>query len=266
MPLKPNVVSALFHRDLLITRSYRFAFALDAFYGVLDLLLYFFISRTFEHNPASLGDAPSYFAFAAVGVILGAVLTATSTGVGYWVREEQVTGTLETVSCEPVTSFELCVGLVAFPFGFAALRACLYLGVAAGFLHLDVSNTSWIGVVLILLASGAAIAPIGILAGAAALAVKRGQMLSATLMSLMAILSGMLFPISELPGWLQPLGKILPLRFAFDGARSALFSGSGWGTDLLVLLVWAAVLWPLALFLFGRAFSFSKRAGSLAQY
>jgi ABC-type uncharacterized transport system permease subunit len=265
--LRPTVVSALVRRDFLGTRSYRLAFVLDIFYGVLDLVLYFFISNTFKHvSPAGLRGAPSYFAFAAAGIILGAVLNATSSGVGYRMREEQVSGTLEAINAEPVTLFELCIGLVGFPFAFAMARASLYLVVAAGLLHLDVSETSWAGLMLVLLTAAAAIAPIGIIAGAAVLVFKRGHVVAGTMMYLMTILAGMLFPVSVLPNWLEPLAHIVPLTYAFNGARDALFTGSGWGTDVLVLAAWAIVLWPLSLSLFWHALAYAKRVGSLAQY
>jgi len=265
--LRPSVVSAFVRRDFVGTRSYRLAFLLDIFYGVLDLVLYFFISRTFHgFSSSELGGAPSYFAFAAVGVLLGAVLDATSSGVAYRLREEQVTGTLEALNTEPVTTFELCVGLVGFPFAFAVARAGLYLAIAAAVLGLDVSATSWTGLAVVLVVSGAALAPIGMLAGAAVLAFKRGTVVSTTLMYLLTILAGMVFPVSVLPDWLEPLADVVPLTYAFDGARAAFFTGSGWGTDVLALAAWAAALWPLALLLFAQALAYAKRAGSLAQY
>lgn len=267
MLLRPRVVSAIIRRDYLGTRSYRLAFGLDIFYAVLDLLLYFFISRTFEgFSTEKLGGAPDYFAFAAAGLILGTVLTATSAGIGAQMREEQATGTLEALSTEPVTPFELCVGLVGFPFLFAAVRAASYLAIAALLLDLDVSQTSWIGLTLVILAAGAALAPIGILAGAVVLVFKRGYAVSSTVMFLLTILGGMVFPVSALPAWLEFISPAVPLRYAFDGARHALFLGSDWGTDVLVLALWALALWPLALMLFSRALASAKRSGSLGKY
>ena len=68
---------------------------------------------------------------------------------------------------------------------------------------LDVGSTSWPGIVLVFLATGAAMAPIGILAGAAVLVMKRGQLISGTLVFLMSILAGMVFPVSVLPDGLE---------------------------------------------------------------
>jgi ABC-2 type transport system permease protein len=267
MDLDPTVVRALVRRDLLIAGSYRLSFGLEAVYGVLGLFLYYFISRTFDDISSSdLGQAPSYFAFAAAGIIVGTVLNATTTSVGYRIREEQTTGTLEALAATPVSSLELSLGLVGFPFLFACAQAGFYLAVAAAFMGLDASGASWPGLVIVLLASAAALAPIGILSGAAVLVLKRGQMVSAALVYLMTLLGGMLFPVSVLPSWLQPLADAVPLRYALDGTRDALFTGSGWEGDAAVLAVWAVVLWPLALLAFDRAGAFARRAGSLSEY
>jgi ABC-2 type transport system permease protein len=267
MYVSRTVVASLIRRDLLVASSYRLSFALEFFYGVLDLGLYFFISETFEGlSSRDLGAAPTYFAFAAVGVVMGAVLDATSSSVGYRLREEQVTGTLEAVNTAPVTALELCVGLVGFPFFFASARAALYLVVAAILMDLDVTSASWPGLALVFLATGAAVAPIGILAGAAVLVMKRGQVISATLVYLMTILAGMVFPVSVLPDWLEPVAVVVPLTYAFDGARDALFAGSGWEGDVLVLVAAAVVLWPVAVLLFSLAAAWARRAGSLSEY
>lgn len=266
MPSSVIAARALVRRDFLITRSYRLSFGLEAVYGVLGLVLYYFISRTFDDVGSSdLGGAPSYFGFAAVGFVLGTVVVATTSSVGYRLREEQTTGTLEALAATPLGSTALSVGLVGFPFLFALSQAVLYLG-AAWILGLDVSNASWSGLAVVLLVSGVALAPIGVLAGAAVLVLKRGQMIAGAVVYLMTLLGGMLFPVSVLPGWLQPLTDLVPLRYALDGARDALFTGAGWVTDVAVLTVWAFVLWPLALFAFDRAGARARRAGSLSEY
>jgi ABC-2 type transport system permease protein len=267
MTSRLTAIRALVRRDLLITASYRLSFGLEAVYGVLGLVLYYFISRTFgDVGSSELGDAPSYFAFAAVGIVVGTVLDASTSSIGYRMREEQTTGTLEALAATPLGPVELSVGLIGFPFLFASVQATFYLSVASVLLGLDVSNASWAGLVIVLLVSGAALAPIGILAGAAVLVLKRGQMIAGAIVYLMSILGGMLFPVSVLPEWLQPLANLVPLRYALDGSRDALFTGSGWQQDAVVLVVWAMLLWPAALFVFDRAGGRARRAGSLAEY
>jgi ABC-2 type transport system permease protein len=261
------VVSAIARRDFLLLRSYRLAFALDTFFGVLELAAYFFISRTFgDVSSASLQGAPSYFAFAAVGLILGAVMYATSAAVASRLREEQLTGTLEALTTQPLSSLELCVGLVSFPFAFASLRASLYLIVASFWMHLDVSHTSWPGVAATLIGAAFALAPVGILAAALVLLVKRGLVVVGILVSTMGLLGGAVFPISVLPDWLEWAGRAMPVRFAFDGVRAALFTGHGWEHDAVALLAFGAALAPIALAAFALAFRHAKKAGTVSEY
>jgi ABC-type multidrug transport system permease subunit len=260
-------IGAVIRRDLAVERSYRLAFVLDAFYGLFELVVYYFISRTFAGVPSEdLQGAPSYFAFAAVGAVLGAVIYSAATSIGQRLRREQLTGTLEALVAQPVTPAEICIGLTGFSFLFAWVRALVYLVVATVLMHLDVSETSWIGLILVLLVAGPALAAFGILAGAAVLVLKRGEYLAGATLFVMTFLSGSVFPIAALPAWLQAIGEILPMRFAFDGARAALFTGEGWGADVVVLAVYGAVGIPLAVLVFARALMRAKAAGSLSQY
>ena len=254
-------------RDAQVAISYRLSLILELFFGLSDLLFYFFVSRTFHGVTGSgLGAAPTYFAFAVVGTSLGAVLGATSASAGHRVREEQLTGTFEVFLASPATSLELCIGVVGFPFAFALLRAAVYIAIASLVLNLDVSHVNWGGLLLILLVTGASVAPIGILAGAAALVVKRGHILASTGVYVMTVLAGMAFPVSVLPRWLQWVSAAIPLRYAFDGARAAFFAGSGWSKDVFVLVATAVVLWPVALLAFNWALAISRRRASLAEY
>jgi ABC-2 type transport system permease protein len=254
-------------RDHLVARSYRLAFAFDVLNGVFLLGTYYFISRTFEDaSPASLQGAPSYFAFAAVGAAIGAVIETVSNGVAHRIREEQLTGTLEMLAVQPLTSFDLCVGLVGFPFLFGLFRSALYLAIAVAWLRLDLTTPSWPGLTLIFLATGTALATIGIVSGAFTLLFKRGATVIGLALFSMTLLSGSVFPISTLPDWLEPVGRVLPLRFAFDGARAALFQGAGWEWDALWLTVFGAVGIPIAVLAFERALARTKRMATLGQY
>ena len=265
--LRAPAVAAIAGRDFRITRSYRLAFALDVFYGGLDLAFYFFVAKLVGPvSGASLAGAPTYFGFAAVGLAIGAVLSATMYALSAEVRQEQLTGTLEVLAAQPVPSVELGVGLLAFPLAFSFVRSGVYLAVASHWMHIDVTRTSWAGVAVVFAATAVAMAPISFAAGAAVLVFKRGTVVVTAATSVMTLLGGAVFPIAVLPGWLQWLGRLMPIRFAYDGVRAAIFSGSGWGLDALALLAFGAVGAPLGMFLFGRALAHAKRVGSLSEY
>ena len=262
-----RVVGAFLRRDLSIVRSYRFPFVLDTLFGVLQLAIFFFLSKTFEGaGPQGLDGAPSYFAFAAVGMVIALVIEAAAEGISERVREEQLSGSLEALLVQPINAASLCAGLAAFPFAFAQIRALVYLLIAAVLMGLDLSETSWIGFTAIFVTSAFALAGLGIVAAAAVLVFKRGQVISGLAIFGMTLITGAVFPVSALPDWLARLGSVLPLRFSFDGARDALFQGSGWETDALALGGYTLVGIPIAVLLFAKALDATRRAGSLGQY
>jgi ABC-2 type transport system permease protein len=262
-----RAVLAILLRDYLVTRSYRGALALDLAFGAINVLVYYFISKTFEGAATSnLSGAPTYFDFAAVGIVVTMVVTAAGTGLARRIREEQLTGTLEVLAAQPIRTSELFAGLGALPFLQAGARAGVYLLMSALLLGLDTSNADWLGLAAMLLATGAAMSALGMVAGGVVLVVKRADVFIGVLIMGMGLVGGAFFPIEVMPSWLQPLGEVVPTRFAYDGLRAALFDGGGWGDDVLVLLGFAAVLIPIGVWFGERALEFTRRRGSLSQY
>ena len=266
-PRALRLLGAFLRRDFAVAGSYRFPFVLDMFFGVLQLSVYYFLGRTFvDIGPAELDGAPSYFAFAAVGVVVALVIEAAVQGIAERVREGQLSGSLEALLAQPVTPSQLCLGFTGFPFAFAIVRASIYLLVAGLLLDLELGSADWLGLGVVFAGAGAAIASLGILGGAALVVFKRGDAITGLLVFGMTLVSGAVFPVSVLPGLLETLGSVLPLRFAFDGARAALFEGAGWGDDAIALFAFAVVAIPLSLWLFTRAIVVAQRAGSLGEY
>jgi ABC-2 type transport system permease protein len=260
-------VLAFIKRDFSASRSYRTSFLFDLIFGFAELLLFFFISRTFGHADVSgLHGAPTYFAFAAVGIAVTIVLQTTTTALAHSVRQEQLTGTLEALVVQPINAAELSLGLAGYAFASAFLRAAFYIVGPAALLGLSLRDASWSGFVIVLLAATTALVGIGVVVGAVALVLKGTHTLAGIVTLGMGLLSGAFFPISVLPDWIEPIGKVLPTRFAFDGLRNALFRGGGWGIDAVVLLAFALCSFPIAVWAFARAIELSRRVGSLGQY
>jgi ABC-2 type transport system permease protein len=269
-PSSPSLAApllALARRDYSIRRSYRLALGFDLFYGVIDLLVYFFISRTFKGAAvADLGGAPSYFAFVTVGIVITLVISAASAEVGWRLREEQLTGTLETLAAQPVRPWQIALGMASWPLAFALARGAIYLLIAGTLLDVDLSHANWGGAALVLLAAGLALLGLGIALGALVVAFKRGNQIIAFVSLALGFAGGAFFPLGVLPHWLEFLGKLVPTRFIFDGMRAALFRGAGWHEDALVLLGYSLVGLPLTLWAFSRAVDHARRTGSLSEY
>jgi len=81
------------------------------------------------------------------------------------------------------------------------------------------------------------------------------QMLMMTLMFPMMFLSGVFFPIQQMPWYMQDISKILPLTYASDSLRRVMVLGAGIpqiSTDLIVLIVFGAVMIAIAVPVFRR--------------
>lgn len=264
--LRLRAILALIRRDALGATSYRAAVVLDLALGALGLGVYYFISETFRQIPArDLQGAPSYFAFAAVGVAITFVIQTAGLGVFQRVRDEQLTGTLEMLSVQPLRTSELSMGMAGFPFLFAGARAAGYL-VLADLLGADFSAADWPGLAVALVTSGLALMPIGVTVAAVALVVKRADALATLTTFGLGFLGGAYFPRQVLPGWLQPIADAVPTRFVFDSIRGALFRGDDWARPLLYLVCFTVIGLPFAIFVFDRALRFTQRRGTLTQY
>jgi ABC-type multidrug transport system permease subunit len=265
--LQTAAVRALILRDWGVTQSYRTGMYTDLVFGFLNLVVYHFISRTLRPRTAGeLYGAPSYFAFAAVGIALMVVLQAAITGLARRVREEQLTGTLETLLAQPISAAELALGLAGFPFLFAVFRALAYLLLAGALLGLSFAHTDWLGVLVSFVVSGVVFAGIGIALASLVVVFKRAEAAASAGVFAIGVLGGAVFPTSVLPGWLKPLGAVVPTRFALEALRGALFGAHGWLAPAMILLGAGVVTVGLSLWLFSAAIALVIRQGTVSQY
>jgi ABC-2 type transport system permease protein len=98
------------------------------------------------------------------------------------------------------------------------------------------------------------------------LLVKRAESLAALATFGLAFIGGAFFPVEVFPGWLEEVARFAPTRLAYDGTRSALYTGGGWGDDAAKLLLIAAVAIPFGIWAFDRALRRQRRRGTLGEY
>lgn len=257
------VLRALAVRDLAERRRLVPPLALDLAFGIVNLAVFLLISRVLS-VPAdgALAGSPSYFDFVAVGITFMLVVQAATSQVTARVGQEQRDGTLEMLVTQPVPGWLLALGLAGYPFLLALLRSGGYLALLGLAFGLHVGRADWPGVVLVLVASAAAMLALGVGLMAFTVAFGRGDLVARLLLVGLSFVSGTYFPVavlSALPGWAT---AALPSRIALDGLRHAL-AGQPWAADLLVLLAGTAVLLPLSLWLFDLSLRLARRRGTL---
>jgi len=110
---------------------------------------------------------------------------------------------------------------------------------------------------------------LGMLTGAGTLLARRANPVAAILGGVSLFLSGVAYPVSVLPPWLQTIARALPLTHALEALRLALLQGASpaeLAPSLLALGLFALVLTPAGLGLFVYGLRRARIDGSLTHY
>ncbi len=108
---------------------------------------------------------------------------------------------------------------------------------------------SWAVAIVPIVLGVAAFVGIGFLLTSAARTSESARALSSMVAFPMMFLSGVFFPITSLPGWLQSAVHALPLTWLTDALHQVMNNGAGFaeiGLDCLVLAAWAVATFALA--------------------
>jgi len=197
---------------------------LELFYWpAVQLILWGFISRFFVTNSTWLAQASGVLMAA---VLLWDVLFRAHLGVSLAFFEEMYSRNLGHLFVSPLRVWELVAALLSI----SLLRTLIGIGGAA-LLAIPLYDFSIFGLGLPLLGFFANLLvmgwAIGLLVSGLVLRFGLGAE-SFAWVSIFAIapISGIYYPISVLPEWLQPLAWLLPSSYVFEGMRALMFENN----------------------------------------
>jgi ABC-2 type transport system permease protein len=110
---------------------------------------------------------------------------------------------------------------------------------------------------------------LGILAAAITLTFRRGAGVVGLATGALTLVSGLYFPLSLLPNWLETASAGNPLTIAANGLREALLGDTTWsaiGSDILILTPLSIVSILVGMIAFKLALTRERRLGTLGQY
>ena len=169
----------------------------------------------------------------------------------------------------PAPLSQIIIGSATWSYAFTTLRVLIYLLVGIVLLGVSFRGANYLGALLALILSIIAFASMGIIAASVIMVIKRGDPVTSLIGSVSTLVGGVLYPVEILPGWLQAIARLLPLTYALRSMRLALLSGASWQEllpDLLVLLFFCIVLFPLSLYAFRQAVRRVRIEGTLTHY
>src|SRR3989442_5645973 len=181
-----------------------------------------------------------------------------------WERWE---GTIEYTFMAPLARPIHLFGMGAFAVLYGVVRAVLLFGVVAFFFDLSLPHASYVTSLVVLAVASISFIGIGMMTAVLPLiSPEKGMQLGFVAQGILLVVSGVYYPVSVLPQWMQWISVVSPATYALRGIRHAILEGAGlgavWG-DIWPLLLIGLVCVPLGLEVFRRGELHAKRHGKL---
>jgi len=216
------------------------------------------VARIQPYNVQSTGVVPgnpNYFEFVAPGIMAMVVMMSLMTGLPHAISYERETGTLDGMLVAPVHRMSVIAGKVIAQTTRGMLQGFIILTLAV-LLFGVVVNGSIALVIGLMLLSVFSFVGLGILITSFASTEESATMVMMTLMFPMMFLSGVFFPLQQMPEFMQVIARFLPLTYATTALRRVVVLGAGVSaiyTDIVILVAFGVVLLSIALVVFERA-------------
>jgi ABC-2 type transport system permease protein len=219
------------------------------------------VNPSFLIQPISITQIPlisgvaSSFQFLAPGFMALTVITGSLQGVAAAISREKEQGTMDGLLAAPIPHQSIILGKVAAQTVRGLIQGFLILGLSMLLFGVRIYGSPIIMVIVMVLGT-ASFVGVGIIMTAVAPDQETAQMMTMLLQFPMMFLCGILFPIDQLPVWMQYIGKALPLYYAADALRKVIILNASLTIimpDLLMLVVYTFITMIVAIPLFEKA-------------
>ena len=181
-----------------------------------------------------------------------------------WERWE---GTIEYTFMAPVHRMTHMAGQTMFSLTYGLLHTGIVLIAVAIFFKIDLSQANLPGALLVLVAGSFSFIGFGIMASVLPLLFpERGAQMTHVFQAILLLFSGVYYPITVLPEWMQKVAMLSPATYVLAGMREALLENAPMDDlwpYIWPLLVAAAIAIPVGLKVFNSAERYAKRTGKL---
>lgn len=264
-------VGAFIRRDFLIALSYKTAFAGDILQILVNGVLFALIGKLIVPGalPSYGGTRATYLEFVVIGSTLALVTGLLLQRVATAIRTEQMIGTLEALLTTPTRIVTVQAGSVAYDALLVPIRVMVFLAVVSVVFGLDLHGSGVLPSFVILLGFVPFVWGLGLLSAGAMVTFRRGGGAIGLAATGLGLMSGVYFPLSVLPQWIETIVRYNPLAIAIDATREALIGGTGLaalGSDMLIMVPLSALSLAVGSLAFDAAVRRERRRGTLGEY
>jgi ABC-2 type transport system permease protein len=241
-------------------------------YSVANALAVSFIGFGVQAVDTEGKVADEFANFLVSYLVIGTLMWGFMSGIFYDLSEmiawERWEGTIEYTFMAPVRRMVQMLGQMVF----AVIHSIMFnsvVGLAlALFFKIDLGEADLLGALVVVLVGSLSIVGVGIIGSILPLLYpERGSQLIHIIQAAMLLISGVYYPVSVLPEWLQFLSQFAPATYILNGMRYTLLPDSGVGQPvsevLPPLLVMGLIMLPVGVYCFQVAERYAKRTGRL---
>src|SRR5579884_1347443 len=261
---------AFFERNWNLTKRYWAWEVVWITYNIVNALSVIYLGASMQKLTGDSNINLNYIIlYLLIGTSVWSYLSVTFEGVTDLITIERWEGTIEHTFMAPISRFTHLIGSCWYAIAHGLLFTFIQLIVVGSFFHLDLSQANYGTAVFMLLAGSISFIGFGI--GASILPLlftERGSQMSYIVRAILLLISGVYYPISVLPGWMQPLASISPATYVLNGLRAGVMNGQViWSAEIWSytwpLLITGIVSVPLGIYIFRIAERYAKRTGKL---
>ena len=251
-------------RNVYLTRRYIWWDVAFFVWTVANTLTIVFIAEGIEATGGEI-DVDRTTTQLLIGAVVWAYLGIIFEFITETVAWERWEGTIEYTFMAPLSRAMHLGGSGVFAVLYGLVRAILLFVVVAMFFGLAMPDADFLSALVILLIASVSFFGIGMMTAVLPLiSPEKGAQLGFVAQGMLLVVSGVYYPVSVLPEWMQWLSKISPATYALRGIRSSILEGEGllW-VNVWPLLVIGVISIPLGLWVFRRGEIHAKKYGKL---
>jgi ABC-2 type transport system permease protein len=206
------------------------------------------------HTEGVVSGNPSYFDFIAPGIMAMTVMMSVMTGLPVAISQEKEIGTMDGMMVAPINRLSIILGKTLGQTARGLIQGAIILALAVGLFGVTIHGNLLLVFGLLLLGVFAFVG-LGVVITSFAKDQETAQMMMTTLMFPMMFLSGVFFPIQQMPWYMQTVSKFLPLTYAADALRKVMVLGASIpdiSSELIILIAFGAIMTAIAVPVFRK--------------
>ena len=249
-------------RNLYLTKRYFLWDVAFLLWTIANTLTIVFISRGVDLAPAARNElATKLLVGGVIWAFLGIIFEIVTETVA-WERWE---GTIEYTFMAPVSRPVHLIGMGVYAVLYGLVRAALIFVAVVAFIGIHLPHANYGAAIALLAIASISFIGVGMMTAVLPLiSPEKGTQLGFVAQGLMLVVSGVYYPVSVLPGWMQWVAKISPATYALRGNRDQILLGAGLRfSDVWPLLVIGVLSIPIGLLVFRAGERYAKQHGKL---